>query len=509
MSRIFIVLTLAALLVVSVSGNARAEGSATAKPAALKEAAKSPQETPATSAPSPENAAQASELGKLSETLKDPAERKKLIADIDALAAAKAGEMGPPAPSAEPAAPPALSEAIGLDQGTRTAFEKYRAFLENAKPGDTVTGQLAASGLAAAGAVLLFLAVRIGTRRLGRQVGKLRRRHGIEGKRFDFYTRLVRIAGYIMVAAVFAYSLATIWEVANFGFLQSDLALKIFSGVLNLLLIALLWIVSWEIVNALIEHRLRRADENGAARVKTLLPLLRTILFLLFAGIFLLLILSELGINIVPFMAGAGVLGIAVGFGAQTMVKDFISGFTIILEDLMQVGDVVRIAGHSGSVEKITIRKVQLRDVSGIVYTIPFSEIRTIENLTKDFSFYLLDVGVCYGEDTDRVTQILREVDEDLRADPVLGPDILEPLEILGLDRFADSAVILRARIKTKPSRQWPVGREFNRRMKRAFDAGGVEMPFPHRTVYVRAQDGKNPQDSASEAAAVVAAAGS
>lgn len=442
--------------------------------------------------------ASAEDLSALSETLKNDTDRKKFLANLDALLALKTQEK-------KPYGPEALSEALGIDNGTRTAFERYQTFLKKNKLNDSRIGQLLASAGTLIGAAVLFFLVRVGTRRFGNWTGRLRRKFGIEGRRFAFYTRMLRYAGYVLVFAVLAYSLATIWDATSFGFLKTDFSLRLFSGVLNLLLISVLGIALWEIVNGMIEHGLRRADERGATRAKTLLPLVRTILFFLLTAIFGLLLLSEIGVNIVPFMAGAGVLGIAVGFGAQTMVKDFLSGFTIIFEDLIQVGDVVRLGGHSGSVEKITIRKIQLRDFSGTVYTIPFSAITTVENLTKDFSYYVFDVGVSYAEDPDRVMGVLRAVDEDLRADPAFADMILDPVEIVGLDRFGESAIVVKARIKTRPLKQWPVGREFNRRMKHAFDAAGIEMPFPHRTVYVRQCA---PLPAAAQEEALLAAAG-
>lgn len=450
------------------------------------------------SAPSADAPVSAAELGKLSETLKDPAEREKFLSNLETLSTVKAEEEK---------SPPPLSEAIGLDRKTRSFFEKYQAFLKENKLSGTRIGQIGASALSVFGAVVLFFAVRLSTGKFGLWIGRMRRRFGVEGRRFNFYTRVLRLAGNLLIAVLLAYSLATIWEITNFGFLKTDFALGLFSGVLNLLLISGIGVGLWETISGIIERALLRADEQGASRVKTLLPLLRTILFILFSAVFGLLLLSELGVNIVPFMAGAGVLGIAVGFGAQTMVKDFLTGFTIILEDLIQVGDVVRVGGYSGVVERITIRKVQLRDLAGTVYTVPFSEITTVENLTKEFSFYVMNVGVAYGENTDRVVACLKEVDEDLRATPEYGEFILEPLEILGVDQFGDSAVVIKARIKTKPIKQWFVGREFNRRMKYAFDAKGIEIPFPQRTVYVRQEGGKSGPGNDAFSSSVLAAA--
>jgi small conductance mechanosensitive channel len=173
-----------------------------------------------------------------------------------------------------------------------------------------------------------------------------------------------------------------------------------------------------------------------------------------------------------------------VGFGAQTLMKDLITGVTILLEDGATVGDVVEVGGHAGVVEEMRIRVMQLRDLAGTVHLIPYSEVTTIMNRTKDFSYYLMDVGVAYREDTDAVCEVLTAVCEEMRGDDAFADDIQQPLEILGVNRFADSAVEIRARIRTIAGRQWAVGREFNRRMKKAFDERGIEIPFPHTTLY-------------------------
>jgi small conductance mechanosensitive channel len=189
-----------------------------------------------------------------------------------------------------------------------------------------------------------------------------------------------------------------------------------------------------------------------------------------------------------------GVLGLAIGFGAQTLVKDIITGAFILIEDSVSVGDIVTLSGTGGLVEAINIRTIRLRDLSGNVHTIPFSTVGTVTNMTKDFSRYLIEAGVAYREDVDEVIDVLKELGEELRKDPEWGPDMLEPIEILGLDRFEDSAVIVRARLITKPARQWSIGREFNRRLKRAFDERNIEIPFPHRTLYMgQDKDGKAP----------------
>jgi len=198
-----------------------------------------------------------------------------------------------------------------------------------------------------------------------------------------------------------------------------------------------------------------------------------------------LIILPELGIKVGPILAAAGVLGLAIGFGAQHIVQDLISGFFILLDDQIRVGDVVQIADKGGLVERLNLRRVVLRDLAGNVHYVRNGKIDVVTNMTKEYSRYVFNIGVAYREDVDEVIKVVRQVDEDLRSDPAFGVDILEPIEILGLDEFADSAVIIKARTKTKPIKQWSTAREFNRRLKKKFDELDIEIPFPHQTVYL------------------------
>lgn len=219
-------------------------------------------------------------------------------------------------------------------------------------------------------------------------------------------------------------------------------------------------------------------------RAETLTQVLRDVARVFLVAVGAMMILSEIGIDLKPLLAAAGLGGLAIGFGAQSLVKDVISGFFILLEDSIAVGDVVEIAGVSGLVEEVKLRSIRLRDVSGSVHVVPNGIVDRVKNMTKGFSFYVFDVGVAYKEDVDRVMAVLVETAEELRADPSYAEDILEPLEMLGVDRFDDSAVIIRCRMKTVPAKQWRVGREMNRRIKKTFDAKGIEIPFPHRTLY-------------------------
>lgn len=224
--------------------------------------------------------------------------------------------------------------------------------------------------------------------------------------------------------------------------------------------------------------------EELQKRIKTLMSVIRKTIYVALWSVAVMIVLSQLGINIGPLVATAGVLGLAVSFGAQNLIKDFISGLFMILENQVRLGDVAIINGTGGLVEKIELRTVTLRDFSGVVHIIQNGKIDTLSNMTKEWSAMVFDIGVAYKENTDTVMEVIREVGNQLREDEVYGPKIIEPIEVFGVDKFGDSAVVIRARIKTRPIEQWNVGREFRRRLKYAFDERNIEIPFPHTTVY-------------------------
>lgn len=237
-----------------------------------------------------------------------------------------------------------------------------------------------------------------------------------------------------------------------------------------------------------------KKDEDSLKRAKTLSTLFRQFLNAIVIIISSLTVLSALDIQIGPLLATAGVAGVALGFAAQSLVKDFIHGFFLIIWDQIRVGDVVEVAGKSGVVESINFKMTVLRDLAGNVHYIPNSKIEVVTNMSKEYSGFVFDVGVSYFEDVDQVMKTMKEVDEELRQDPEFSGDILAPLEIFGLDRFDKSAVIIRARTKTRPLQQWRVAREFNRRLKQAFDRKNISIPFPHLTLFIG-------QDKAGQAA--------
>jgi small-conductance mechanosensitive channel len=292
--------------------------------------------------------------------------------------------------------------------------------------------------------------------------------------------------------AIYGFAFFTVlqaWGVDTFVLLASEAGRGAISSVLTILTILVVAVAMWEAVSSIVEYYLSRVEEGTSApgratRLKTFLPLARRALSVVLAVMVTLTVLSQLGINIAPLLAGAGVVGLAVGFGAQTLVKDVITGVFMLLEDTVAVGDVVSVGGHSGTVEGVSIRTIRLRDLSGTVYIIPFSEVTSVTNMTKDFAFALMEIGVAYREDVDDVIAVLKEIGAGMRADKAYAASILEDLDILGLDRFENSAVVIKLRIKTVAIMQWGIRREFQRRIKRRFDELGIEIPFPHTTLY-------------------------
>lgn len=261
-----------------------------------------------------------------------------------------------------------------------------------------------------------------------------------------------------------------------------------------LLIIAVFLIVLWVI--RIVLKRLRKViinhvqgDDSGSSvekekRATTLIGIARGVIQLSMWAMFILIFLKHLGMDIGPILAGAGIVGLAVGFGAQELVRDAISGFFLLLEDRIRTGDVAVVNGTGGLVEKINLRTITLRDLSGVVHTFQNGKIDTLANMTKEWSAMVFDIGVAYKENIDKVISIVKELGDAMKADETFGAKIIEPIEIFGLDKFGESAVIVKARIKTLPIEQWNVGREFNKRLKKAFDEQGIEIPFPHRTIY-------------------------
>ncbi len=276
------------------------------------------------------------------------------------------------------------------------------------------------------------------------------------------------------------------WFASPFGLEASG---RVVSVTLILLVAATIWLA----VNSWIDFRLN--PDVGTipnARETTLLSLLRNAFAIALLIFTLMFALAEIGLDIGPLLASAGVLGLAIGFGAQKLVQDIITGVFIQFENAMNVGDVVTVGGTTGVVEKLTVRSVSLRDVQGTFHIIPFSSVDMVSNFMRDFSYFLCDMGIAYREDVEEAKQAMFDAFEELKADPEQRGNIIGDLEWFGVNSFGDSAVVVRARIKTVPGTQWALGRAYNGILKRVFDARGIEIPFPHQTIFFgEAKDGR------------------
>jgi small-conductance mechanosensitive channel len=243
---------------------------------------------------------------------------------------------------------------------------------------------------------------------------------------------------------------------------------------------------------AFLERR-RGADQQN--RIQTLGRVFRYVAAVVIWLVSGMLVLGELGISVAPVLATAGVAGIAVGFGAQSLIKDYFNGFFLLLEDQLRQGDVVDLGGPSGSVEEVTLRYVRLRNFDGHVIFVPNGGITTVKNMTRDFATAVVKVGIAYREDVDEAFEVMKQVGRELRADPALGANLADDVEIIGVDEWGDSSVNVVCRLKVVPPiQQWAMRREFLKRLKKAYDARGIEIPYPHLTVYAGAlKDGSAP----------------
>lgn len=266
--------------------------------------------------------------------------------------------------------------------------------------------------------------------------------------------------------------------------------------------IALILVLAWVAVH--FSHRLIRGfrtyisnntkDGEEVKRMETLGRVFRYIASVVISLVTGILVLGELGVSVAPILGAAGIVGVAVGIGAQSLVKDYFAGFFLLLENQMRQGDVVEAGGKAGVVEEITLRYVRMRDYSGNVHFVPNGSITTVTNMTRGHAQAVIDVGVAYRENVDAVMDVMRKVGAQMRADEIFGPKILDDLELAGVEQWAESAVMLRCRFKVAPIEQWNVRREFLRRLKAAFDAAGIEIPFPHITLHAgRTRDGTAP----------------
>jgi small conductance mechanosensitive channel len=315
-------------------------------------------------------------------------------------------------------------------------------------------------------------------------------RYPIVAARADRYIPVLRrIVTYAVRITAILLILAA-WRVDVSGLLFGQTGREVLARVADIVIVLVLALVAWEILGGIIYAHLNRQDESGhailrSARVRTLLPLIRNALLIVITAMTILIVLSELGVDIAPLLAGAGVIGLAVGFGAQSLVKDVITGAFFMFEGTINIGDVIDIGGKSGLVEGMTIRSMRLRDLNGSLHTVNFGSVAMVTNMTREFAYYVVDTKVSYQYDPDDVMDVLRETDEELRAEPAFKHYILQPIEILGLETFADTSFIVRARIRTRPIKQWDVGREFNRRLKHNLERRGIVQAVPGAPAFV------------------------
>jgi moderate conductance mechanosensitive channel len=306
-------------------------------------------------------------------------------------------------------------------------------------------------------------------------------------QRANRYIPILSVLIGIVVYALAALTVLQAWNVAAFAWFASDLGRRMTGSLLSIGIVLIIALGSWEISASTIERYLSAIDRGETprrTRIRTLLPLLRTTLLCVIVVMTVLIVLSHIGIDIAPLLAGAGVVGVAIGFGSQALVKDVITGLFILLEDQIAVGDIVDVGkDHAGVVEAITIRTIRLRDQAGTVHTVPFSEVTSVKNLTRNFAYAVARITVSYREDIDRVVEILRQVSDELMTDEALQPWILDPFDYQGVDVLDASSVVLLVRIRTMPSKQWVVGRAFNRLVKIAFERHGIALRDPTEIV--------------------------
>lgn len=277
------------------------------------------------------------------------------------------------------------------------------------------------------------------------------------------------------------------WGVDTAAWFATPVGRKVVSSCVSITLVLFVVVIAWEFVSNSVDRFLQGEDAYGrrierSARMRTLLPLMRYAAHAVLVIIATFIILSEFGVDITPLLAGAGIIGLAVGFGAQTLVKDFITGLFILLEDTLSVGDVVHVGSHKGTVETFTIRTLRLRDIEGRVHSIPFSEVTSIINLTKNFAYIYIQVGVAYDSDLQHVMRVMKRVADDMRKDTAFSRYIYDNIEIFGVEKLDASSIIMGARMKTDGQKQWLLKREYLLRLKLAFDAEKIEIPFPITT---------------------------
>ena len=301
--------------------------------------------------------------------------------------------------------------------------------------------------------------------------------------RLTAYEPVLRAVLRAALGAAAVLALMQVWGMPMLAWLlQTELGGRVLRTMGSIAFTLALAIGLWEAVNLAIDRHLAQLAANAqaarSARLRTLLPMFRTALMVAIWVVVALIVLSEIGLNIAPLLAGAGVFGVALAFGSQRLVQDVITGLFLLLENTMQVGDVVTLGGMSGTVENLSIRTIRLRALDGSMHIIPFSSVTTVTNMTRDFGYAVVDVSIGLNEDPERIGDVLRDIAREMRTEEKWMPGISADLEVMGIDRFIDKALVLRTRIRTTPGQRWAVGRELNRRIKQRFDELAIQSPM-------------------------------
>ncbi|HCS05626.1 MAG TPA: mechanosensitive ion channel protein [Pseudomonas sp.] len=330
--------------------------------------------------------------------------------------------------------------------------------------------------------VVLCMVINGLVRRHAQKPQRGHKRHALYSERLKGF---VYTLAHLVVWLVFIELGLRVWGLSLIRITEGDgheITVKLF-GLGGTLLFA--WLI-WILADTAIHHALTRSRKGLAnARAQTMMPLIRNVLFAAIFIIALIVALANMGMNVTPLLAGAGVIGLAIGFGAQSLVADLITGLFIIIEDSLAIDDYVDVGGHLGTVEGLTIRTVRLRDIDGIVHTIPFSEIKSIKNYSREFGYAIFRVAIPYNMEIDDAIKLMREVGQKMRSDPLQRRNIWSPLEIQGVESFESGSAILRARFKTAPIKQWEVSRAFNLSLKRHLDEAGLDLATPRLSVQV------------------------
>jgi len=300
-----------------------------------------------------------------------------------------------------------------------------------------------------------------------------------------FVPRFIMVVRFIIFLIVAAFVADVIGLINITSWLQTQVGIEATASIISTFIILLVAFLIWLAMSSWIDYRLNPEFGSVAtSREITLLTLLRnagTIAIVIITSMFA---LSELGVDIAPLLASAGVLGLAIGFGAQKLVQDIITGVFIQFERAINVGDVITLNSTTGTVERLTIRSVSLRDVHGAYHIIPFSSVDMVTNYMREYAYYVCDMGVAYRENTDEVREAMLDAYTELAKNETYSKDILEDMTWMGVMSFGDNAVVVRTRMKTVPGTQWALGRAYHDIVKKIFDERGIEMPFPHRTIY-------------------------